>query len=137
MAGHSFIPQVEVLAVTDSGRRRRWTAEEKLRIVQESLARPRMASATARRYEISRSLLTRWRREARDGTLGSEAGEMRFTAVAVTDAPTLPGGVAPSTSKALGSERVEIVLVSGRRVLVDPAIDPAALTRLVRALDRA
>jgi hypothetical protein len=56
MAGHSFIPQVEVLAVTDSGRRRRWTAEEMLRIVEESRARPRMASATARRYEISRSL---------------------------------------------------------------------------------
>jgi hypothetical protein len=32
---------------------------------------------------------------------------------------------------------VEIVLVGGRRVLVDPAIDPAALTRLVQVLDRA
>ena len=49
MAGHSFIPQVEVLAATDRGRRRRWTAEEKLRIVEESSAKPRMASATARR----------------------------------------------------------------------------------------
>jgi transposase len=137
MAGHSFIPQVEVLAVTDSGRRRRWTAEEKLRIVEESRARPRMASATARRYEISRSLLTRWRREARDGTLGAEAGEVRFAAVAVTDAPTRPGGVAPSPPEALGSVRVEIVLVGGRRVLVDPAIDPAALMRLVQVLDRA
>jgi transposase len=137
MAGHSFIPQVEVLAVTDSGRRRRWTAEEKLRIVEESLAGPRMASATARRYEISRSLLTRWRREARDGTLGAEAGEVRFAAVAVTDAPTQPGGVAPSPPEVSGSGRVEIVLVGGRRVLVDPAIDPAALTRLVQVLDRA
>ena len=136
MAGHSFIPQVEVLAVTDSGRRRRWTAEEKLRIVEESRARPRMASATARRYEISRSLLTRWRREARDGTLGTEAGDVRFAAVAVT-APTQPGGVALSPPEASGSGRVEIVLVGGLRVLVDPAIDPAALTRLVQVLDRA
>lgn len=135
MAGHSFIPQVEVLAVTDSGRRRHWTAEEKLRIVEESLARPRMASATARRHEISRSLLTRWRREAREGSLGGEAGEVRFAAVAVTDGPVRPGGVAPVPPEV--SERVEIVLVGGRRVLVDPAIDPAALTRLVRVLDRA
>jgi hypothetical protein len=37
----------------------------------------------------------------------------------------------------LGSVRVEIVLVGGRRVLVDPAIDPAALMRLVQVLDRA
>jgi hypothetical protein len=38
---------------------------------------------------------------------------------------------------ASGSERVEIVLVGGRRVLVDLAIDPAVLTRLVQVLDRA
>jgi transposase len=96
-----------------------------------------MASATARRYEISRSLLTRWRREARDGTLGAGTEEVRFAAVAVTDAPTRPGGVAPSPPEASGFERVEIVLVGGRRLLVDSAIDPAALTRLVQVLDRA
>jgi transposase len=139
MAGHSFIPQVEVLAVTDSGRRRRWTAEEKLRIVQESLAAPRMASATARRHQISRSLLTRWRREARDGMLGAGSEEVRFAAVAVTDVPKPPGlkAVAPSPPEAAGSDRIEIVLVSGRRLLVDPAIDPATLTRLVQVLERA
>jgi transposase-like protein len=51
-----------------------------------------MASATARQYEISGSLLTRWRREARDGTLGAEAGAVGFAAVAVADAPPPPGG---------------------------------------------
>jgi transposase len=139
MAGHSFRPQVEVLAVTDSGRRRRWTAEEKLRIVQESLAAPRMGSATARRHQISRALLTRWRREAREGTLAAGSGEVRFAAVTMTDTPMPPGStaVASTTPKAAGSERVEIVLVSGRRLLVDPAVDPATLTRLVRVLERA
>jgi transposase len=39
MDAHSYSPQVEVLSVTDSGRRRRWSAEEKLRIVEESFAR--------------------------------------------------------------------------------------------------
>ena len=139
MAGHSFIPQVEVLAVTDSGRRRRWTAEEKLRIVQESLAAPRMASATARRHQISRSLLTRWRREARDGMLGAGTEEVRFAAVAVIDAPMPPGSKASgsSTPKVARSDRIEIVLVSGRRLLVGSEIDPATLTRLVQVLDRA
>ncbi|WP_144431577.1 transposase, partial [Jannaschia seosinensis] len=61
MTDHSFMSQVEVLSVTDTGRRRRWTDAEKVRIVEESYAAPRMAAATARRYEISRSLLTRWR----------------------------------------------------------------------------
>ena len=40
MDGHSYSPQVEVLSITDSGRRRRWAAEEKIRIVEESFARP-------------------------------------------------------------------------------------------------
>jgi hypothetical protein len=45
-------------------------------------------------------------------------------------APAVPGA-------GLQADRVEIVLVSGRRLLVGSGIDPAALTRLVRALDRA
>ncbi|MAZ20782.1 transposase [Roseovarius sp.] len=72
MADHSIISPVEVLSVTDTGRRRRWTDAEKLRIVEESYAGPRRAAATARRHEISRSLLTRWRREAREGLLAAD-----------------------------------------------------------------
>ena len=65
MDAHSFSPRVEVLSVTDSGRRRRWTTDEKIRIVEESFARPRAVSSTARRHEISRALLTRWRADYR------------------------------------------------------------------------
>ena len=139
MAWHSFIPQVEILAVTDSGRRRRWTAEEKLRIVEESFAEPRMAAATAPRHPISRSLLSRWRRDARDGMLDAGAGAVRFAAVAVTDVatPLGPKAVASPAPKDSGSERVEIVLVGGRRLVVGAEIDPTTLTRLVQALDRA
>ncbi|WP_375293267.1 transposase [Bradyrhizobium sp. sGM-13] len=41
----------------DTGRRRRWSEDEKLKIVLESLQNPRSVSSTARRYGISRSLL--------------------------------------------------------------------------------
>lgn len=44
MADHSIISQVEVLSVTDTGRRRRWTDAEKLRIVEESYAAPRLTN---------------------------------------------------------------------------------------------
>jgi transposase len=57
--------QVERLEVVDTGRRRRWSEDEKLKIVLESLQTPRQISATARRYGISRSLLIRWRRAFR------------------------------------------------------------------------
>ncbi|MCP3397056.1 transposase [Bradyrhizobium sp. CCGB20] len=43
----------------DTGRRRRWSEDEKLKIVLESLQAPRQVAATARRYGVSRSLLLR------------------------------------------------------------------------------
>src|SRR5690242_12612075 len=49
----------ERLEVLDTGRRRRWSEGEKLKIVQESLQAPRQTAATARRYSVSRSILLR------------------------------------------------------------------------------
>ncbi|WP_183236983.1 transposase [Bradyrhizobium sp. CIR18] len=57
--------QVERLEVVDTGRRRRWSEDERLKIVLESLQAPRQVAATARRYGVSRSLLLRWRRSFR------------------------------------------------------------------------
>jgi transposase-like protein len=54
--------QVERLEVVETGRRRSWSEDEKLKIVLESLQASRQVAATARRYGISRSLLLRWRR---------------------------------------------------------------------------
>src|SRR4051812_5891435 len=89
--------QVERLEVVDTGRRRRWSEDEKLKIVLESLQAPRQVAATARRYGVSRSLLLRWRRSfrpepkdaahrlrtgnggrgIRSGALSSRAGQQR------------------------------------------------------------
>ena len=49
--------------------RRRWSAAEKLRIVEESFSAPRLASATARRHGISNQLLFAWRKVC-EGRLG-------------------------------------------------------------------
>src|ERR1700752_4288890 len=57
--------QIGRLEVVETGRRRRWSEDEKLKIVLESLQGPRRVSATARRYGISRSLLLQWRRAFR------------------------------------------------------------------------
>jgi len=62
--------QVCRLEVVDTGRRRRWSFEEKLRIVEESHQGHRQVSATARRHGISASLLFSWRRDFREGRLG-------------------------------------------------------------------
>ncbi|XWN32734.1 MAG: transposase [Devosia sp.] len=55
----------ERVEVVESGRRRRWSDDEKLKIVLESLSGPRLVSATVRRLGISRSQLVTWRRAFR------------------------------------------------------------------------
>jgi transposase len=49
--------QIEWLEVVDTGRRRRRSEDERLKIALESLQAPRQVTATARRYGVSRSLL--------------------------------------------------------------------------------
>jgi transposase len=66
--------QVSRLEVVNTGRRRRWSAFEKLRIVEASLSGPRQASATARRHDISNSLLFKWRKAYREGRLSPDVG---------------------------------------------------------------
>src|SRR5947208_2569632 len=128
MDRHTHSGQVSRLDVVDTGRRRRWSADEKLRIVTESLAGPRLVSTTARRYGISPSLLFAWRRSFRAEPVSAVAEEPAF----------MPAVVVPETAPALrGSPvggRVEIVLPNGRRLIVDAMIDAGAVARLVAAL---
>ena len=60
------MPEVEVLAVQ---RRRRYSAEEKQRMVQETYEPGATLSQVARAHQISPSLLFRWRKLAGAGAL--------------------------------------------------------------------
>jgi transposase len=51
--------------ITGTGRRRRWSSEDKARIVEESLASGVSVSEVARRHGLSPQQLFAWRREAR------------------------------------------------------------------------
>ena len=79
-------PQIEVLSAADVDRRRYWSDDDKLRIVEESFIGHRQAAATARRHGICRSLLTTWRRQYRNGELGSSR-PVSFAPVTMTKAP--------------------------------------------------
>ena len=134
MACAKVISQFEVLAAGDAGRRRWWTDEEKVRIVEESLRGHRKGSATARRYGISRSLLTRWRKEHRQGLLGG-GPPARFSPVSITPERAQTAKV---TAAAIAApEMVEVTLVNGRRLTVPATIDPDILGRLLGVLERA
>jgi transposase len=59
--------------ITGVERRRRWSVEEKLRIVAEAEQPGFGIAEIARKYEISRGLLWNWRGQVRRGVLRPEA----------------------------------------------------------------
>jgi transposase len=129
--------------ITGVGRRRSWSSEEKVRLVGEVAERG--VAEVARRYEVCRSLLYRWRRQMRRGELAAVAAAAGFVPVRI--APELPSPPetkdelpAAPLQNTLASEAsirlVEIVLGNGRVLRVAERIDPAVLARLAAALDR-
>lgn len=128
---HKHSTQIERLEVVETGRRRRWSDDEKLRIVLESLAAPRAISSTARRHGISRSLLMRWRRAFCPEPMGPGAQQTGFVRAMVASAETV--AAEPS---APASGRMVIEIGKDRRVIVDAGVDAVALERMLRVLER-
>ena len=130
MLDHKFDPnssatrRVEVFVGT--GRRRRWSSDEKARIVEETLAAGAVASEVARRHGISAQQLFGWRRAAR--LRGSEG------AAAVPDfAPVMLEAPARELRPSDGAVVLEIV-VGAMVARIPLTADGATLARIVRAL---
>ncbi len=114
---------------TGSGKRRRrlWSEAEKRRIVAETLQPGASVSVVARRHDVNANMLFSWRREFGAPT-GTAVGD-----AAPVFVPAVIGGDPPPASAA---GRMEITLVEGDRVIVDPTVDAAALARVVKVLSR-
>jgi transposase len=122
--------QVERLEVVETGRRRRWSEDEKVKIVLESLQAPRQVAATARRYGISRSLLLRWRRSFHPEPKDASTQQMGFLpAKVVPDPGATPCPVGPASSGA-----IEIEFAAGARMRITGTVDAATLKAAVTAL---
>jgi transposase len=132
MGAHKDSAVFSRLEIVETGRRRRWSEAEKLRIVEESDAGRRQVSATARRHGISRTLLMSWRRARDEGRLGDE-GPVTFTPLVISPEPAAAPAVAAKPRQRGG--RIEIALSNGRRLIVGPDVDAGAVARLADALD--
>ncbi len=69
--------------ITGAERRRRWRDEDKLRIVAEAEAPGAVFALVARRHEISRGQLWKWRGQVRRGELVPVPMEAEFIPVRV------------------------------------------------------
>jgi transposase len=128
---HKYSTQTERLDVVETGRRRRWSDDEKLGIVLESLETPRAISSTARRHGISRSLLVTWRRAFRAEPVSAGMQQNGFVRAVVASAETVA-----SEPRALTTGRMVIEIGKDRRVIVDASVDAAALARVLAILER-
>jgi transposase len=113
-------------------RRRRWSDEEKLEIVQSVGVGGATLTQVAQRHEISRSQIYSWRHELKKKGLWSPDHGAVFLPVEFGDAvpvPTEPASVPPVA--------VELRLSNGRCLRFDSSLDGDALTRLIRAVEAA
>jgi transposase len=125
-------------------RRRRWSFDDKVRIVEASFETGVSVCSVARRYGIAQGLLFTWRRQAREGRLGGDEQAPVFVPVAITPEPSLPvptqqsddpRAPAPLRRPRRKSGVIEIDLGGGRRLKVDRDVDAAALRRVLDALE--
>ena len=118
--------RVEIL--TGPGRRRRWSAEEKARVVAESFARDAVVSEVARRWQVCPQQLYGWRREMRVGLLASAA-----EGAASPPVPAFVPIVAEAEMAVDVAPAIEVEL-AGAVVRVRAGVDADLLAAVLRAV---
>ena len=133
--GTYTVGEASPLATDSLGRRtaprRLRTAEEKLRIVRETLVAGTSVAEIARRHGVNANLLFSWRRQLEQGVLAEHTRPPRASKM-------LPVHVATSSasSSAAVAPTIEIELPSGARVRVIGDVVAEQLTAVLSALAR-
>ena len=118
--------------ITGIERRRRWRADEKLRIISEAMQPGASVSEIARRHDVSRALLRNLRRQARNA---AESALQGFVPVKVTS-PVLERSCGGDGAAAGCVGRIEIAFPGGICVRLEGEISPATLRRVIAVLRR-
>ena len=129
MDAHEDTPRIQVLSVSDTGRRRRWADDEKIRIVEESRRDGVTLAEVARRHEISRSMLYDWRYRHKFGLLGAPMPFMRLVPM---DSGTPTDDMLSSTTPPPSAMTID--LGERYRVTIPAGFDMEAAERLLNGL---
>ena len=128
--------------ITGQRRRRRWTAQEKARIVAESFEEGANISEVARRNGVVRGLLTVWRHKLAAAAGVDARGFMpvRIACEGSTTTADELDRIAPAHTRLREMESpsqfrgVIEIEVSGARIRVERGVDPATLSVVLSAL---
>ena len=135
-SAHTRAPEVRGEVLSGLERRRRWSTEEKLRVLAQSVAPGSSPSLTCRLHGISSGQLYTWRKQFRMGELtgfipvavGPEPAAQLSPPETIVDTP-------PVSSAALHSDGlIEVELPSGVKLRLTRHVDEAALRGVLSAL---
>jgi len=129
--------------ITGQSRRRRWTGEEKVRVVAESFEADANISEVARRNGVARGLLTAWRRQFAAGArskvpsfvpvqIDAEESDRKTTGEPDRAASAQPRLLEQALPAKLGG--VIEIEVSGARIRVEPGVALTTLSTVLSAL---
>ena len=119
-------------------RRRRWSVDEKLRIVREAFAPEARVADVARRRDVSRAQIYQWRAALGDGRLTAAGTEIvGFVPVELPLDGTASTGFEQPAASAASDPVIEIGLAGGRSLKVPSTLPVAELRRLIRAVEEA
>lgn len=114
----------QVTLMTGPQRRRRWSDAERLEILEASFAPGAVVADVSRQFEVSTSLIYKWRREVSAAQLGPS-----FVPAMVLGAP---GADAAPRSEAA----IVVHLASGARVMIGAQASSSLVGATLKALTR-
>jgi transposase len=117
--------------ITGRERRRRWSAEEKARLVAEAFAPGAIISQVARRHEVAESCLYAWRKQLSGGI--GDGREVPGTPLLIPVSLACSGPAEAGAGRAAADWAV-VTLPDGTRLEVGAGYPAHALRALVAAL---
>ncbi|APH74979.1 hypothetical protein BSQ44_26090 (plasmid) [Aquibium oceanicum] len=116
--------------------RRRWSADDRARILEETLAPGAVVSAVARRHDLTPQQLFTWRREARKRA-EADAKALAFVPALVAPEPATQKELKPPRAKRRAPRRrtasIEVE-ASGVTVRIGDGASSATIAAVIRAL---
>jgi transposase len=137
---HMLEPEAQVLrrveVITGTGRRRRFSGDDKARIIEETLAPGAVVSEIARRYGLTPQQLFGWRRQARQSALSDidkKAGPVFVPAVVNAPVPVPRSRICGTKQARRGDGDIEVT-IDGVTVRVGRGADAKTIAAVIRAL---
>ena len=111
-----------------SGKRRRYSPEFKRQVVSEAGVAGVSVSSVARRHGLNANLIFNWRQR-----FGATASPSFVPAVIIPD--RAPGHEMPNGPHDGSGGRMDVVCLNGRRIILGPDFDAAAVGRLLAVVE--